>query len=251
MALDGVIDGKGELDRSKTETYIPNDFLAKEVAKHENLHFGASVNPYRHDALNRLEKAKTDGALLIKWLPAIQHIDPADDRLIPFYKKLVELDLPLLTHAGDEHSFTSADNSLGDPKKLRMPLKQGVTVIVAHAATSGSSEGQDNMERLIPMFDEYPNLYADISTLTQINKVRFLPRLLSSGVDPKRLLYGTDFPLITTGIASPIFSSLHVSPIKTLPLTKIDNPWDKDIQLKLAHGIPVELLLNANKLLIK
>jgi predicted TIM-barrel fold metal-dependent hydrolase len=251
LALDGVIDENGQLDRQLTESYIPNDFLATEVAKYENLYFGASVNPHRHDALQRLEQAKTDGALLIKWLPAIQRIDPADKQLIPFYQKLVELDLPLLTHAGDEHAFTYADNRLGDPQKLQLPLKLGVKVIVAHAATSGKSAGEDNMQRLLPMFDQYPNLYTDISALTMINKLRFVPKLLKAGIDPQRMLYGTDFPLITTGLAAPIFSSLQLSAEKSIQLTRINNPWDQDIQLKLAHGFPRETFTSAAKLLLK
>lgn len=251
LALDGVIDEQGQIDRVRTESYIPNDFLATEVAKYDNLYFGASINPYRHDALTRLEQVKTDGALLIKWLPAIQHIDPADERLIPFYRKLVELDLPLLTHAGDEHAFTYADNTLGDPQKLHLPLQQGVKVIVAHAATSGKNEGEDNMQRLLPMFAQYPNLFADISALTQANKLRFLPKLLAAGIEPQRLLYGTDFPLIKTGIAAPLFSSLQVAPQKIVSLSRIDNPWDQDLQLKLAHGIPVEVFATAHNLLIK
>jgi len=251
LALDGAIDASGRLDRQRTISYIPNDFLAREVVKYPNLYFGASVNPYRRDALDRLEQAKADGAVLIKWLPAIQHIDPADERLIPFYRKLVELDLPLLTHAGDEHSFTSADNRLGDPRRLELPLKMGVTVIAAHVATSGCNEEEDNMRRLLPMFAQYPNLYADISSLTQVNKLRFLPKMLAADIDSRRLFYGTDFPLITTGLTSPLFSLFHLRPTKILALLKVGNPWDQDVQLKLAHGVPVEIFTNAHQLLIK
>lgn len=251
LALDGVIDAAGELDRQRTETYVPNDFLVREVAKYPNLHFGASVNPYRHDALARLERAKADGALLLKWLPAIQHIDPADERLIPFYRKLVELELPLLTHAGDEHSFTGAAHHYGDPQKLRLPLDLGVTVIVAHAATSGSNEDQDNLQRLLPMFADYPRLYTDISSLTQANKLGFLPQLLAAGIDPARLLYGTDFPLINTGLTSPWFSLLQIAPSKCLALLKLDNPWDQDLQLKLAYGVEAQVFTNAHQLLFK
>ena len=251
LALDGVIDAQGELDRQRTETYIPNEFLAREVAKYPNLHFGASVNPYRHDALARLEQAKADGALLLKWLPAIQHIDPADERLIPFYRKLVELELPLLTHAGDEHSFTGAAHHYGDPQKLRLPLNLGVTVIVAHAATSGSNEDQDNMQRLLPMFADYPNLYTDISSLTQANKLGFLPELLAAGIDPARLLYGTDFPLINTGLTFPWFALFRIAPGKIFSLLKLKNPWDQDLQLKLAYGVDPQVFTNAHQLLLK
>jgi len=75
--------------------------------------------------------------------------------------------------------------------------------------------------------------------------------LLATGIDPQRLLYGTDFPLIATGIASPLLSSLQVNPVQTLPLLKIENPWDQDVQLKLAHSVPVEVFSNAHHLLIK
>ncbi len=251
LALDGVIDQAGKLDSRQTEVFIPNLFLATEVAKYDNLYFGASVNPYRHDALHRLEQAKSYGALLLKWLPAIQHIEPSEKKLIPFYEKLVELDLPLLSHAGDEHAFTSANNRLGDPQKLLLPLQVGVTVIVAHAATTGKSQGEDNMQRLLPMFTRYPNLYTDISSLTQINKLRFLPRLLATGIDPTRLLFGSDFPLIATAISSPLFS-LFLLPAKTiLQLLKIKNPWDQDLQLKLSLGVPAAVLSNAHDLLVK
>ena len=93
LAMDGVIGEDGELDREKTEIYIPNDFVARETRRYPNLLFGASINPYRRDALQRLEQAAADCAVLIKWLPSIQHIDPADRRLIPFYLKLKELQI--------------------------------------------------------------------------------------------------------------------------------------------------------------
>ncbi len=251
LALDGQVDRAGKLAQGMSETYIPNDFVATEVARYDNLYFGASVNPYRRDALQRLDRVKAAGAVLVKWLPSVQAIDPADHRLVPFYNKLVELDLPLLTHAGAEEAFTCADNRFGDPHRLHLPLQLGVRVIAAHAATTGKSEGEDNMQRLLPMLKSYDNLYADISALTQVNKVRFLPRLLAAGVDAGKLLYGTDFPLITTGLTLPIFSALHVNPLKAAALTWIDNPWDQDVQLKRAHGVPNDVFLNSKRLLIK
>ena len=66
-----------------TEVYIPNEFVARETAKYPNLLFGTSVNPYRSDALERLEQAAVDGAVLLKWLPSVQNIDPADKRSDP------------------------------------------------------------------------------------------------------------------------------------------------------------------------
>ena len=45
------------------------------------------------------------GAILIKWIPNIMYIDPSDEKFIPFYKRLAELNIPLLTHTGMEKVF--------------------------------------------------------------------------------------------------------------------------------------------------
>jgi predicted TIM-barrel fold metal-dependent hydrolase len=237
LALDGVIDKQGRLDLGKTETYVPNEFVAQETAKYPNLLFGASVNPYRPDALQRLEQVAEQGAVLIKWLPAIQHIDPADERLIPFYKKMSELELPLLTHAGGERSFTTAETKLGDPQKLHLPLSHGVTVIAAHAATTGKSDGEDNMLRLLRMFSEHANLYTDISSLTQANKLRFLPKLIKHNVD-SRLVYGTDFPLINTPLVSAWYYFFNLSIKQMWQIGREPCCWDRDVLLKSALSVP-------------
>ena len=62
----------------------------------------AATEKFDPDAIERLQWAKDNGALLVKWLPSIQFIDPADPALEPFYRNMVALDLPLLTHAGQE-----------------------------------------------------------------------------------------------------------------------------------------------------
>jgi predicted TIM-barrel fold metal-dependent hydrolase len=154
LAMDGVIGDDGELDKKQTRMYVPNEFVAKAVARHNNFLFGASVNPYRKDALERLECAERNGAVLVKWLPSIMHIDPDEkcdekkrESLILFYKKLVDLNLPLLTHTGDEQSFNHPKNELADPKKLVLPLSMGVKVIAAHCASLGKYEDDDGEDK--------------------------------------------------------------------------------------------------------
>ncbi len=242
LAMDGIIGPDGELDRERTEIYIPNEFLVRELASFPNLLFGASINPYRCDAIQRLEQAVAGGAVLLKWLPSIQHIDPADERLIPFYLKLKELRLPLLTHTGSEESFTWKRDELADPLRLRLPLSLGVTVIAAHAASNGRNGGEGNFKRLLPLFDEFPNLYADISSLTQANRLGHLPRLLRHRHLHGRLLYGTDMPITNTGITSPWFHAYRLSPHRLLRVLGEANPWDRDVALKRSLGMPEEIL---------
>ena len=241
LAMDGVIDDQGNLDRERTEFFVPNEYVSKEVSKYPNLYFGASVNPNRTDALDRLQWAKDNGALLVKWLPSIQYIDPGNKSFEPFYRKLIQLDLPLLTHAGQERSFTHSRDELADPVRLKLPLDLGVKVIVAHAASTGKNEGQEDIDRLIGMLESYPNLYSDISSMTQINKPGYLRQALREKRFEGKLLYGSDFPLINTAAVSPWYFPLNLTREQMQSISSIKNPWDRDIELKEALGVPFQI----------
>jgi uncharacterized protein len=249
LALDGAVDERGALDKAHTEFYVPNEFVAALAARHTNLLFGASINPYRSDALASLDKAAADHAVLVKWLPSIQLIDPADERLAPFYRRMAKLRLPLLVHTGTEHSFTWAKDELADPARLRLPLSLGVTVIAAHAAWPGKHGDQRDVDRLAVLMQEYPHLYADISSLTQINKLGALREVLHRPEFRGRLVYGTDFPLINMPIVSPWFFPLDLTLRQRWQISRIENPWDRDVALKQALGVPADTFVRAEHLL--
>lgn len=250
LALDGVIGTNGQLDTNWTEVYVPNEFVADVCAHHTNLLFGASVNPYRPDALARLEWAKAHGAVLIKWIPPIMEINPDDPKLIPFYQKMAELNLPLLSHTGREGSFSRADEEFGDPAKLRLPLSLGVTVIAAHIASSEKYHGVRGPDELAKLTREYPNLYTDISALTQINKPGCLKEALTKPEFAGRLIYGTDFPLINTALVSPWYS-FHLSLRQKWTISHTKNPWDRDVLMKHDLGVPTETFARSGKMFKK
>jgi len=210
--------------------------------------FGASVNPYRKDAVERLTRVKAQGAVLVKWIPSIMEIDPADPRLKPFYLKLVELNLPLLSHAGEERSFTSTSDSFCDPDRLRLPLRLGVKVIAAHIASTGKYHGERSTDRLARLMREYPNLYSDISSLTQINKHGYLKEALTRPEFKNRLLYGSDFPLINTALVSPWYYALRLSPRQLLTISHTTNPWDADVLLKHGLGTPADIFSRSRQI---
>lgn len=245
LALDGVVDDKGNLDTNKTEVYVPNEFVAGLVASHTNLLFGASINPYRPDALQRLDWAKAHGAVLVKWIPPIMAINPDDPKLIPFYKKMVELRLPLLSHTGKEKSFSSATEEFGDPEKLRLPLSLGVTVIAAHIAAGDTYHGERGPDRLARLMEQYSNLYTDISALTQINRPGRLREALTKPAFKGRLVYGTDFPLINTALVSPWYSA-HLSLAEKVEISRVKNPWDRDVLTKHYLGVDVDTFSRFN-----
>lgn len=251
LALDGAVDAAGNLDTNRTEFYVPNEFVAAACREHTNLLFGASINPYRPDALARLDWAATNGAVLVKWLPSIQHIDPADPKLEPFYRRLAELRLPLLTHTGAEKSFTHSADEFADPLRLEQPLKLGVTVIAAHVATTGEHEGERDIDRLARMMIAHTNLLADISSLTQLNKLGYLGEALRRSEFQGRLVYGSDFPLINLPLVSPWYFLLNLRLGEMRRLAALPNPWDRDVELKQALGVPAEVFTRSGTLVLR
>ena len=247
LALDGVVDSDGNLDTNRTEVYVPNEFVAEVAARHTNLLFGASANPYRRDALARLEWAKAHGAVLVKWIPPIMDIDPADPRLVPFYKKMAELKLPLLSHTGMEKSFSRSTEELGDPDKLRLPLSLGVTVVAAHIASAQKYHGERGPDRLARMMGEFPSLFADISALTQFDRAGALKEALTRPEFSGRLVYGTDYPLINTLMVSPWYS-FHLSLAQKFSIWRTKNPWDRDVMTKHDLGVPTDVFERAGKM---
>lgn len=241
LAMDAPYDGEGNLVEDEIEVYVPNRFVGEAVKTRKGLHFGASVHPNRLDALEELEWSKQNGAVFVKWLPNIQGIDPSEERYRDYYLKMVELDLPLLTHVGDEDSFSRTDNALGDPKLLKLPLECGVRIIAAHVASSGEREGMENIERLLEMIPDFPNLHADISTLTQANRSKYLPQVLTDERLKGRLMYGTDYPLTNTPLVTALQFPLRLTIREIVDIVLTKNSWDRDVKLKAALGCPKEV----------
>lgn len=242
LALDGAIDETtGELDRVRTEVYVPNEFVARETARYPKLLWGASINPLRPDALARLDWAAAHGAVLVKWIPSIMHFSPEDPRCAPFYRRLVALKMPLLCHAGQERAFTLAQDELCDPVHLRLPLSLGVVVIAAHIASMGANAGERDTDRLAQLMREFPQLRTELSSLTQINKPGYLREALLRGEFRDRVAYGSDFPLINTALVSPWYHPAELTVAEMQRIAGVTNVWDRDIALKQALGVPTEV----------
>ena len=248
LSLDGVINKDGELDKNLTQIYVPNEYVYTQTQRYPNLLYAASINPYRKDAIERLIQAKAQGAVLVKWIPSIMYIDPADPAIIPFYTKMAELNIPLLTHTGMEKAFSHAKDELADPRRLALPLSLGVNVIAAHIATTGESDGEENFERILPMFKQYPNLYGDISSLTQINKLGYVKKLLAHPELEGRLIYGTDWPLQFFPLISPWYHLDEIKISEAFAISRMKNQWDRDVALKIGMGLNKDVFMQGNKL---
>ncbi len=218
LAFDYHYDQRGRRRPELSAFHTPNELAARVAAAHpDRLGWIASVHPYREDALAALEAAAAAGARAVKWLPSAMGMDPASPLCDAFYAALRRLNLPLLVHGGTEYAVHGGRaQQLGNPLRLRRPLAQGVTVIVAHCASLGRGvdldigpEGPErsNFELFARLMDEpryQGRLYGELSAVTQVNRDdRVLDTLLARSDWHPRLVNGSDYPL--PGIL-PLFS---------------------------------------------
>jgi uncharacterized protein len=234
LALDWTHTESGERDPSRTPFYTPNDYVAQLAREHQEFLFGASIHPYRRDALDELDRVAAQGAVLVKWIPNVQAIELKDPRCRAFYRRLSQHKIALLTHVGDEQGLAVVGQEYGDPRTLVAPLEEGVTVIAAHVASLGERDGRPNFDLLTEMFPKWPNLYADTSALTLITRWRTLLRLAERHDLHARLVHGSDFPLPP---ASTVFFG-RVPMSRWWNAWKRENPLRRDFEIKEGLNLP-------------
>ena len=208
LAFDRAHDERGVPDMERTTFYVPDAYV-RDTARSSPEYFvwAASVHPYRRDALDALQRAKAEGAAAVKWLPSSMNIDPLAARCAAYYRELARLDLPLISHAGEERAaIGSGAHDLGNPLRLRPALEAGVRVVIAHCASLGEDRDLDqgpngplveSFALFKRLFERYPrNCYADVSALTQLNRAGpALAEVIERQEWHPRLLNGSDYPL--------------------------------------------------------
>lgn len=218
FAFDRCHDQDGRPRPDRTAFHVPDAYARELVRRHPGqFEWACSVHPFREDAVSALEAAADGGARAVKWLPAAMGMDPASSRCDAFYDALVRLDMPLISHAGEEKAVHGAgQGAFNNPLRLRRALDRGVRVVMAHCASLGRDVDLDRGAKgqLALSFDLFTRmmaepayeglLFADISAVAQRNRpLSTLKAVLEREAWHGRLLNGSDYPL--PGIL-PLFS---------------------------------------------
>jgi predicted TIM-barrel fold metal-dependent hydrolase len=209
LALDQVYDEQGHTNLTKwTNLYVDNATIVDLAAANPRILFGASVHPYRSDWLDALDYCLAHKAVLCKWLPSAQCIDPTHQKCMPFYDSLASHKLPLLCHVGPEYSIPTHDKyfaRFNNAKYLRPALEKGVIVIFAHGSLPFEPtplEHDDAYRELLNIISEAEaknwNVYVDISALC-LFRSSYVPDLIKD-IPAKRLLFGSDYPIPMTNL---------------------------------------------------
>ena len=209
LAFDQHYKPDGTVDLKKTNMYVPNDYVVELARQYRDIFLPViSLHPYRRDAVAELEKWAKAGVRYIKWLPNAMGMDPADKATEPFYRKMKEHNMILLSHGGEEQAVEAEeDQALGNPLRLRKPLEMGIRVIIAHAASlgscadldKGSGSKADCFDLFLRLMEEakYRGLvFGEVSAMLQFNRMPGpFSALLKRQDLHSRLVNGSDYPL--------------------------------------------------------
>jgi predicted TIM-barrel fold metal-dependent hydrolase len=257
LGLDGVYSEDGAFDSKRTHVVVSNNYVRDVCAAYPNRFlFGASVHPYRKDALEELDRVKEDGAVLVKLLPNSQGFDPGERRIEKVYQRMADLRLPLLIHCGYEHTIPPVDQAFGRPGRLEIALGTGLRVIVAHVGSAGLAHANETMGETLELMTRYPNCYGDTAAFCSLWRGKYLLQLLDEERlyrkykvkidDPmSRLIHGSDFPI-------PLSLAFFFNRLKKADrreLRSITSELQKDIALKRMLGVPDACLTRAHEVL--
>lgn len=246
LAMDHVYDERGARQPSREIFYVPNDYVLELARRHREFIPAVSIHPARPDALEELERCLAGGAAMLKLLPLYQIVDCNDRRFTPFWERMAEAGLPLLSHTGGEHTVPNNAKRFADPRTMELPLACGVTMIAAHSATRSGLWDRDYLDALRTMMGRHEQLYADNSAFN----IPFRSGAYRATLQPPlvdRLVHGSDFP---------VFSYALWARLRGLIDAKAFHRWknepnvlERDYQVKRAIGLPEGVFTRAAGLL--
>ncbi|MEO8520698.1 MAG: amidohydrolase family protein [Acidobacteriota bacterium] len=196
----------------------PSARAVAEATRHNpNLHVvaGISWETFSQADVDELRDLLQAGAIKgLKLYPGYESFYPADKKLEPAYRLAEEFDVPVMIHSGDTYAPTGR-------VKYSHPLHVDdvavdfprVKFLICHL---GNPWFRDCMEVVY----KNDNVYTDMSGLTlgdfsdrfEAYMRQQLKEMILWGVNPKKVLYGTDWPLATMESYRQFMDEMPISP---------------------------------------
>jgi predicted TIM-barrel fold metal-dependent hydrolase len=166
----------------KQQTAV-NDFIAS-CECDEIISFG-SVFPFAENALEELERIKAIGLKGIKLHPEYQQFFVDDEKMKPLYKKISDLELIVLFHAGEDIGYPAPSHAT--PERLRKAAKWiDSPMVCAHWGSAGL--GEEVIKYLCDITVYFDTAFG-YGTMPKDRALRILDK---KGVD--KMLFGSDCP---------------------------------------------------------
>ncbi|MBQ9985736.1 MAG: amidohydrolase [Oscillospiraceae bacterium] len=181
-----------------------NDFAAKLNNRQDLFAFG-SVFPFAEDALSELERICELGLSGVKLHPDYQGFSVDDPRVFPIYRKISELGLITLFHAGVDYGFKPPYGAT--PEKMAIALREFSSPVIA-AHWGGVDSGESVIANLCGK-----DIYFDISF-----GYGTMPKYIAETIIEKhgadKLLFGSDTPWHTPAMELRLLESLGLDEVE-------------------------------------
>ncbi len=244
LAIDAAYDENGTPLPWNPHPPADNRTVAEFAEKHPEFLFGAGIHPYRKDALRELESCVGIGAVLVKWIPSAQNINPADKRCRPFYEAMAALNIPLLAHTGIEHSISGGNRAYNRPATLKQALDAGVTVIAAHCGMNMFLHEPSYFGEWCDMALEHEYFYGDTAALPLVTRVGKINKIIENSALCSKMIYGSDFPTMPSPSWCWQFGYGKIKKFR-----EIRNPLERNAEMIRELGFPNEILTRAEKVI--
>jgi predicted TIM-barrel fold metal-dependent hydrolase len=204
---------------------LSSEQIADEAAAHADvlIPFG-SVDPTKGaDAVRRARSLVTEhGVCGFKFHPSLQGFAPNDAAHYPLYAAIEELGVPALFHTGQTGIGAGLPGGRGIKLRYSAPMLlddvaadfPGLTIVMAHPSVPWQDEA-------ISIATHKANVYIDLSGWSP---KYFPPQLMraAGGLLKHKVLFGSDYPLITPDRWLRDFEALDLKP-EVRPLILKDN----------------------------
>ena len=177
-----------------------NNFAA-EINKGNIISFG-SVFPDSPDCLEELERIKDLGLKGVKLHPDYQSFNVDDEKMKPIYKKISQLGLITIFHAGFDYGFAPPYGAT--PDKMEKALKWFDSPIIA-AHWGGIDCGEAVLKHLCGK-----DIYFDTS-FGYGNLPKYYAQKILDTHSADKMLFGTDTPWHTASMELTLLKSLNIS----------------------------------------
>jgi len=172
----------------------------------------ASVDPLAPDAAGRLRELAAAGARGLKLHPSLQAFVPSDRAHYPLYEAAAELGLPVIFHTGQTGIGAGLPGGRGIKLRYSDPMLiddvaadlPELTIILAHPSVPWQ-------DAAISMATHKANVFIDLSGWSPKYFPPELVRAANSYLQDK-VLFGTDFPLLTPERWLRDFDTLEIKP---------------------------------------
>lgn len=185
MAKDGVDISVVQCIATSPKQQAKVNNFAMEIDRDPAIVAFGSVHPDAPDALEELERIHAAGLKGVKFHPEYQSFMVDDEKMKPIYKKVSQLGLLALFHAGQDYGYPPPYHCM--PENMRRALKWLDTpVIAAHWGAAGY--GEDVIDKLCG-----ENLYFDLA-FGYAAMPRHIAQTIVDRHGADRLVFASDMP---------------------------------------------------------